>query len=63
MPKQSNDNVVKEFIDRKEFNYTNKECSLNFKLRTDNSSELRHFRAMLVIAIEDIDKILEPMKN
>jgi hypothetical protein len=60
---KNNDNVVSEFVDRREFTYTNKECSLSFKLRTDRSDELRHFKAILLQALEEIDKILAPMKN
>jgi hypothetical protein len=62
-PIKNDDKIVSEFIDRREFTYTNKECSLSFKLRTDRSDELRHFRALLLKAIEEIDEILEPMKN
>jgi hypothetical protein len=62
-PIKNDDKIVSEFIDRREFTYTNKECSLSFKLRTDRSDELRHFRAILLQALEEIDKILEPMKN
>lgn len=55
--------LIKSLISRKEFTYSKKGVSLNFNLRTDNSSELKAFKDCLLEALKDIDEILKGMKN
>lgn len=47
----------------KTFEYAKGDTTLNFSLQTDNSSQLRDFKSILSMAIEDIDEILSDMKN
>lgn len=55
--------LTKTLVSKKDFTYKKGDCSLSFTLQIDNSSELRDFRDCLVQATEDIDEILEEMKN
>jgi hypothetical protein len=55
--------LTKTIITRKDFSYEQKGVTLKFNLPIDNSSELKSFKSCLEEAIQDIDKILEGMKN
>ena len=55
--------LVKSVVSKKDFSFRKGKCSLNFILRTDNTSELRDFRSCLKEAMNDIDEILKTMKN
>ena len=57
-------NLLQKSISLKRtFNYKKGECTLNFELKVDNSSELRNFKSCLEEAIKDIDETLKGMKN
>lgn len=63
MSKTKKPTIIRELKTTKRFDYVNEEVSLGFSLNIDNSSGLRKFRKLLEMAIQDIDEILETMKN
>lgn len=56
-------NLTKSLISKQDFSYSKGVVSLNFTLRTDNSSELKSFKSCLEEAIIDINNLLKGMKN
>ena len=61
MANKSNQPIVKNNIDRKEFNYSKGACNLNFTLRTDVKTELKDFRECLLEGVKDIDECLSKL--
>ena len=57
----SKNQMNKQLITKKTFNYEKGACTLNFTLKIDVKTELKDFKECLVEAQKDIDNILETL--
>lgn len=55
--------IVQRITTSKSFNYQKNDCSLNFSLNIDNSSQPRDFLIILKLAIKDVEEIIAGTKN
>ena len=55
--------MKKDIVQKSDFRYSAKGVNLSFTLRTDNTSELRPFKELLVAAIADVNEIINKLPN
>lgn len=55
--------ITKNIIENTVFAYQKDDITLNFTLRSDNSSNMRKFRDILKEATRDVELIIKGMKN